>query len=98
MHRPALIAFTIVVLAGCSQGSDTDASAPTAPARPAPTAAEKAALLASLPAPWNAADLENGRRAFARCRSSRRRSGVSPDVCVSTTEDRGTMAPDPVPT
>ena len=36
MHRPALIAFTIVVLAGCSQGSDTDASAPTAPARPAP--------------------------------------------------------------
>ena len=69
MHRPALIAFTIVVLAGCSQGSDTDASAPTAPARLAPTAAEKAALLASLPAPWNAADLENGRRAFARCRS-----------------------------
>lgn len=69
MNRSALIALATLALTGCSQGSDETAAAPPAPARPAPTAAEKAALLAALPAPWNAADLENGRRAFARCRS-----------------------------
>jgi cytochrome c len=36
---------------------------------PAQLAAEKASLLAALPAPWNEGDLDNGRRAFARCRS-----------------------------
>lgn len=69
MNRSALIALATLALTGCSQGSDETAAAPPALARPAPTAAEKAALLAALPAPWNAADLENGRRAFARCRS-----------------------------
>ena len=78
MHRPALIAFTALALTACGQGQDTApapaaepaAPAPSAaPAPPAPIAAEKATLLAALPAPYNAADLDNGRRAFARCRS-----------------------------
>lgn len=67
MNRPVLIALAGVTLASCGQGQP--ASAPSSPARPAPTAAEKAALLASLPAPYNEADLENGRRVFARCRA-----------------------------
>lgn len=67
MHRPALIALAALALTGCGQGQD--AIAPAAPAPPAPTTAQKAALLAALPAPYNRADLDNGRRAFARCRS-----------------------------
>jgi cytochrome c len=72
MNRPALIAITALVLTGCGQGqapardANAPASPPSAPALPAPTPAEKAALLAALPAAYNAADLENGRRAFAR--------------------------------
>ena len=67
MHRLALIALAALALTGCGQGQD--AIAPAAPAPPAPTTAQKAALLAALPAPYNQADLDNGRRAFARCRS-----------------------------
>lgn len=71
MNRPALLALAALALTGCGQGQGPaeQSAAPAAPAAPAPTAAEKAALLAALPAPYNAADLENGRRAFARCRS-----------------------------
>jgi cytochrome c len=67
MHRPVLIALAAIALTGCGQGQE--ASAPVAPARPAPTAVDRAALLAALPAPYDTADLDNGRRAFARCRS-----------------------------
>ena len=56
-----------VSLAACS-GPEASGPAPTAPARQK-SAAERAALLASLPAPYDAGDLENGRRVFARCRS-----------------------------
>lgn len=75
MNRPALIALAALALTGCGQGQTPapDTSAPTspspAPAPPAPAPAEKTALLAALPAPYNAADLDNGRRVFARCRS-----------------------------
>lgn len=74
MNHPALIAaLAALALTGCSQSPDQKAEGPPTPARPAPTpaptAVEKVALLATLPAPWNEADLENGRRAFARCRS-----------------------------
>lgn len=71
MNRPALITLAAIALASCSQdqGADQTPDAPAAPPRPAPTAAEKAALLATLPSPYNAADLDNGRRTFARCRS-----------------------------
>lgn len=69
----ASLTTSILALAACGQGSppptsDT-ATTPAAPAAPAPTDAQMQAALAALPAPYNAADLENGRRAFARCRS-----------------------------
>lgn len=67
MTRLAVAAAALLTLAGCGQGGSSDA--PAAPARPAPTPAEQAALLAALPAPYNQADLDNGRRVFARCRS-----------------------------
>lgn len=68
MTRTALIALAGLALASCGQ-REGDADAPAAPARPALTEAEKAALLAAMPAPWDQADLDNGRRVFARCRS-----------------------------
>ena len=86
MNRPALIAITALVLTGCGQGqapardANAPASPPSAPAPPAPTPAEKAALLAALPAAYNAADLENGRRAFARCRSCHTISEGGPNM------------------
>ena len=83
MNRPALIALAALALTGCGQGSAPaeEANAPASPApesalpAPAPAAApaaaavDKTAILATLPAPWNAGDLDNGRRVFARCRS-----------------------------
>jgi cytochrome c len=59
-----------LALAACGDNAAprTDAT-PKAPPPPALTEAEKVAVLAALPAPYNAGDLENGRRAFARCRS-----------------------------
>lgn len=68
MNRPALIVLVGLALASCGQNGDGEA-APAAPSRPVPTAPEKATLLATLPAPWSQADLDNGRRVFARCRS-----------------------------
>lgn len=65
--HPLALVIAAAALAGCGQGGET--SAPKAPARPALTDAQRQALLASLPAPYNAGELENGRRAFARCRS-----------------------------
>jgi len=69
MTRLALAAIAVFALSGCGQAESPADSAPAAPSRPAPTAAQKAALLAALPAPYNTADLDNGRRVFARCRS-----------------------------
>lgn len=73
-HRPALSALAVLAvltLAAC--GSDEnkasqsgDAAAPI----PAPlTDAQKTSVLASLPGDYAKADLDNGRRVFARCRS-----------------------------
>lgn len=69
MNRPVLIALSSLAVASCGQGGQQGDASPSAPPRPAPTAAEKAALLTALPAPYNQADLDNGRRVFARCRS-----------------------------
>ena len=69
MNRSILIALAGLGLASCGQGGESKNTAAAAPTRPEPTPAEKAALLAALPAPYNAADLDNGRRVFARCRS-----------------------------
>jgi cytochrome c len=68
MSRPALLILTALALTSCSESAP---SAPAAPARPAPTEAEKAVILASLPAPYNAADLENGRRVTRSMRAAR---------------------------
>ena len=58
MNRPILIALATLGLAACGQeGGDAP---PSTPARPAPTSEQKAALLTALPAPYNAADLDNG--------------------------------------
>ena len=67
MTRPALIALATLGLAACGQGGGE--TAPSTPARPELTPEQRAAMLAALPSPWNQADLDNGRRVFARCRS-----------------------------
>jgi cytochrome c len=60
-------------LAGCgpSGGSASNTAATTAPAPAAPTLtdAQKQALVAQLPAAYQAADLSNGEAKFALCRS-----------------------------
>jgi len=64
-----VLAASLALLSACGQGDDT--ASPSTPAKPPRvlTDAERADLLAALPAPYNTGDLENGRRAFARCRS-----------------------------
>ncbi|NBB63688.1 c-type cytochrome [Pseudomonas sp. ODNR1LW] len=81
MHRPALAVSMILTLAACGQGEPQN-GAPAAPAAPspAPTEAEKAALLAALPAPYDMGDLKNGRRVFARCRACHTIGEGAPDL------------------
>lgn len=69
MRLPAALALTLLI-AGCGGGSEDGASTspPAATAKP-PSDAEAQALLASLPAPYNTADLDNGKTQFGRCRS-----------------------------
>jgi cytochrome c len=75
MRHNFLTATALVfTLAACGQPA-TETPAPTAEA-PAPAAAPAAptpeaiqTALAALPAPYNAADYEAGRRVFAQCRS-----------------------------
>ncbi|WP_029087367.1 c-type cytochrome [Brevundimonas aveniformis] len=77
--RPSLVCgLAVLALAACSQNAEAPASdeaatdTPPAPApapRPEMTPEQRAVVLAGLPAPYNAGDLENGRRTFARCRS-----------------------------
>ena len=81
MTRRLTVLMGARALAACGQGDSApaagDAAAPPAsppaststPASSAPTDAEAMAVLASLPAPYNAGDLQNGERVFARCRS-----------------------------
>ncbi len=63
-----LVALTLagLALAACSQEASKE---PARPTRPALTTEQKTALLATLPLPYNSADLQNGQRVFARCRS-----------------------------
>ena len=63
------LAALSVALAACSKddGASSKASAPAT--APTPTDAQKAAALASLPAPYNTGDLANGQSKFALCRS-----------------------------
>lgn len=65
-------ALAVLALSAALYGCGPAAEQPQAPAVPVPpplTEAERAAMLAALPGPYARADLENGRMAFARCRS-----------------------------
>ena len=55
----------LLMLSACGDGGDTAPEQAAAPVNDA----EKQARLASLPAPYNTADLANGQRRFATCRS-----------------------------
>ena len=67
----ALAAVSCLFLNGCSKPADgaRGESSAAAPAAPPPNDAEKQALLAALPAPYNTGDLLNGQSKFALCRS-----------------------------
>jgi cytochrome c len=69
---PVLAAATLAAtLAGCGK-SDSGKPAESGAAAPAPvelSAADKQKILASLPAPYNAADLANGEAQFGLCKS-----------------------------
>ena len=68
--RQATVAIAASLLvAACSQPGGTGGGEPAAPKAPELTAEQKQALLASLPAPYNTGDLENGRVKFGLCRS-----------------------------
>ena len=56
-----------VTLAGCNKSQPSSSSSTGAAPAPALSDAEKAALLAKLPAPYNTADLSNGESKFALC-------------------------------
>jgi cytochrome c len=74
MRASLLIASALVLtLAACGPAEQANAPTAEAPAAAAPAAGpspeEIQATLATLPAPYNAADYEAGRRVFAQCRS-----------------------------
>ena len=58
-----------LLLAACGQGGGEKSAETAAPAAPELTAEQKQALLAALPAPYNTADLANGKIKFGMCRS-----------------------------
>ncbi len=68
MKRLAISMAAMTLLSACGSGDQAPA-APAAPAPPPLTDAQRATMLAALPAPFAQADLENGRAVFARCRS-----------------------------
>ena len=60
---------------GASEGGTTTAAAPAAPGD-----AERKAQLAKLPAPYNAADIENGQAKFALCASCHTLTAGGPNM------------------
>ncbi len=64
-----LAAATISLLGGCGPSNPGGSAATGAPPPRELSEAERTAALAALPAPFNQADLANGRQVFARCRS-----------------------------
>ena len=78
MRKLLMSAALIATLVACGPSPSPQAEAPSAPATtpaatpPAaetPAAADVQAALAALPAPYNEANYEAGRRVFAQCRS-----------------------------
>ncbi len=72
------------LLAACGKsGNDTSqniSAAPAPHAPPAPTDAQKKAALASLPAAYQSADLDNGEAKFALCKSCHTTAPEGPDM------------------
>ncbi|CAN5190118.1 cytochrome c family protein [soil metagenome] len=68
MKRLAISMAVMGLLSACGSGDQTPA-APAVPPPPPLTDAQRATMLAALPAPFAQADLENGGAVFARCRS-----------------------------
>jgi cytochrome c len=67
MRHAATVAIACsLLLVACGQSGGEQAAAPKAPEL---TPEQKQTLLASLPAPYNTGDLENGRVKFGLCRS-----------------------------
>lgn len=69
MSHLSSVAVCLVLAVSLAACGEPESSTPAAPPAPELTEAQRATLLAALPAPYNQADLENGRAAFARCRS-----------------------------
>ena len=65
----AIIIPAILVACGPSAPKSADAHASQTPAAPAPSHEEIQARITALPAPYNEASYEAGRRVFAQCRS-----------------------------
>ena len=75
--RASLSILTVIAAAGlfaacgksqtASTSPSTEVAPPAAPAEP--TADQAKAIIAALPAPYSAADLDNGKHKFAQCRS-----------------------------
>lgn len=65
----ALSLATVLAACGKSSSSGGGEQAAQAPATPAPTPEQMKATLATLPAPYNGADLANGQAKFALCAS-----------------------------
>ena len=70
MKRFLVIGVAVLALAGCERKADNDDGAVVQLAQPIDyTPAEKTALLATFPAPYNTADLADGEKQFAKCRA-----------------------------
>ena len=66
----ALLAAALLTLSACGAPEAPSSNAPPATQTPvAPSAEEMQAKIAALPAPYSEANYEDGRRAFAQCRS-----------------------------
>jgi cytochrome c len=74
------IMATAGLLASCgkSQTASGSGAPPAASAEPTPQQAK--ALIATLPAPYNTADLDNGKHKFAQCRSCHTTSQGGPNM------------------
>ena len=69
-HSVAVMALCVILTACSKDDGKTQSASGVAPAVAAsPSEAEKVALVAALPAPYNTGDLANGQRKFALCRS-----------------------------
>ncbi len=86
--RPALLIAlaTVILVSGCGKTEEpvmpqaADSLATPAAAAPQPSEEETAKLLATLPAPYNTADLENGQTQSAFCRACHTLTADGPDL------------------